>query len=162
MLERTGELLDRGGAMAARGKVDEAILIRLLDHPFFNLKPPKSLDRNAFSRELVSGLDTADAAATLTAFTATSIARILPHLPGVPVGVIVCGGGARNPTLMAALRQHLPCDVTSADEHGWSADAMEAQAFAYLAVRSLEGLPLSFPTTTGVGSAVTGGVLHRA
>ena len=83
-------------------------------------------------------------------------------LPGRPERAVVCGGGARNPTLMAALRARLPCPISVAEDHGWSGDAVEAQAFAYLAVRSLDGLPLTFPGTTGCRQAVTGGVLHRA
>lgn len=162
MLDRTGQPFDRDGATAARGRVDEGALERLLDHPFFDGPLPKSLDRNAFSREPVASLDTADAAATLTAFTAAAVARIVPHLPGTPREVVVCGGGARNPTLLAELARRLPCPVSTADRHGWNADAIEAQAFAYLAVRSLLGLPLTFPTTTGVRTPVTGGVLHRA
>ncbi|UDL95284.1 anhydro-N-acetylmuramic acid kinase [Lichenihabitans sp. PAMC28606] len=162
MLERTGQPLDRDGATAALGVADEAIVSDLLNHPYFSQKPPKSLDRNAFSRAPVEPLGTADAAATLTAFTAASIAAVLPHLPAPPIEVIVCGGGARNPTLMLELTKRLPCRVSSADQHGWSADAMEAQAFAYLAVRSLEGLPLSFPSTTGVAAPVSGGTLYRA
>jgi anhydro-N-acetylmuramic acid kinase len=110
----------------------------------------------------VASLGLEDAAATLTAFTAASIARVLRHLPGWPLRVIVCGGGARNPTLLAALRTHLPCGVETANQHGWDSDAIEAQAFAYLAVRSLEGRPLTFPTTTGVAAPVSGGVLHPA
>ena len=162
MLERTGEPLDRDGATAAAGRVGDLVLARLLDNPFFDQPAPKSLDRNAFSRAPVSGLTTENAAATLTAFTAETIARILPLLPELPERVIVCGGGARNRALMADLARRLPCPVSGADHHGWTADAIEAQAFAYLAVRSLEGLPLTFPTTTGVGVPVTGGVLHRA
>lgn len=162
MLERTGEAMDRDGSMAAGGAIDGVALAQLLSHPFFDLPIPKSLDRNAFSRAPVADLSTADAAATLTAFTAAGIARVLPHLTGRPTAAIVCGGGARNPTLMTALRRALGCPVSTADDHGWSADAMEAQAFAYLAVRSLDGLPLTFPGTTGVREPVTGGVLFDA
>ncbi len=161
MLERTGLPIDRDGSTAARGRVDEQILVGMLAHPFFDRPAPKSLDRNAFSREPVAGLDTADAAATLTAFTAASVARALPHLPAQPLEVVVCGGGARNPTLLAHLARYLSCPVTTAERYGWTADAIEAQAFAYLAVRSLLALPLTFPTTTGGGRSVTGGVLHR-
>ncbi len=162
MLARTGEAFDRDGTAAAGGRADARALAALLDHPFFDRPPPKSLDRNAFSAAPVAALGLEDAAATLTAFTAESIARVLLRLPGRPERAVVCGGGARNPTLMAALRARLPCPVTAAEDHGWSGDAVEAQAFAYLAVRSLDGLPLTFPGTTGCRQAVTGGVLHRA
>ncbi len=162
MLQRTGAPIDRHGHMAARGRVNEAALLRLLAHPFFDVPPPKSLDRNAFSLDAVSKLSTEDAAATLTAFTAASVLRLFPHLPTPPQLLIVCGGGARNPILVRELVMHLPCKVTTADAVGWSADSMEAQAFAYLAVRVVEGLPLTFPTTTGVERALAGGIIAQA
>ena len=159
MLAHTGQPIDRHGHTAARGRVDEAALARLLDDPFFDLPPPKSLDRNHFSRVAVAHLSLEDAAATLTAFTAASVGRLLPLLPQAPKSLIVCGGGAHNPILVRELVQRLPCTVTTADVCGWSADFMEAQAFAYLAVRSKRGLPYTYPTTTGVPTPMTGGVL---
>ena len=157
MRERTGATCDRDGAAALQGRVDTAALAHLLDNPFFAAPLPKSLDRNAFSGQAVAGLGTNDAAATLTAFTAATIARILDHLPGRPAIAVVCGGGTRNPALMAALAERLPCRVAAAEAFGWNADAIEAQAFAYLAVRSHRGLPLTFPGTTGVARPLTGG-----
>ncbi len=104
----------------------------------------------------------ADGAATLAALTAASVARIVPHLPAPPRGWIVSGGGARNPTLMKMLGERLkPATVETADAAGWSSQAMEAQAFAYLAVRCLNGLPLTFPSTTGVKEPMRGGVVVR-
>ncbi len=161
MLERTGENFDRDGAAALRGRVDEPALAELMAHPFFAAPLPKSLDRNAFSRGPVSRLDTASAAATLTAFTAATIASVLQHLPARPEIAVVCGGGVRNPALMAALTHRLPCRVVAAEAFGWDADAIESQAFAYLAVRSSRGLPLTFPGTTGVAQPLTGGRLVR-
>ena len=161
MLERTGLAMDRDGATAARGRVDEAALAALMAHPYFDQPPPKSLDRNAFSRGAVSKLSTEDAAATLTAFTAQSVRVLWTHLPEAPKLVVVCGGGARNPTLMRELAQRLSCRVETAEVFGWSADLMEAQAFGYLAVRSLAGLPLTYPTTTGAPSPLTGGRTAR-
>ena len=162
MLERTGLAMDRDGVAAARGRTDEAILARLMAHPYFDLAPPKSLDRNDWSRAPVAALPTEDAAATLTAFSAQSIARAVALIAEKPHALIVCGGGARNPSLMAELRRRLPCPVRDAAELGWSGDAIEAQAFAYLAVRSRAGLPLTFPTTTGVPAPLAGGVFHPA
>jgi anhydro-N-acetylmuramic acid kinase len=161
MLERTGVALDRDGRAASAGAVDAAALQLLLAHPYFSTPLPKSLDRNAFSRAAVDHLSTQDAAATLTAFTAQSVALSLRLLPAVPRLAIVCGGGARNPALMGALANALPCPVKSASALGWNGDAIEAQAFAYLAVRALEGLPLTFPTTTGAPAPLTGGVISR-
>lgn len=157
MLERTGLAMDRDGATAARGRVDEPALAQLLAHPHFAQRPPKSLDRNAFSRAPVDSLGTEDAAATLTAFTAEAVARALPHLPQRPRRAIVCGGGARNPTLMHMLEAALGCPVHPAEAVGWNGDALEAQAFAYLAARALEALPLTYPSTTGAPTPLTGG-----
>ena len=161
MLARTGQPMDRHGHTAARGRVDEVALAALLDDPYFTLPPPKSLDRNAFSSKAVGHLALEDAAATLTAFTAASVDRLLALLPRAPKSLIVCGGGARNPILVRELVNRLPCKVTTADMCGWSADSMEAQAFAYLAARSALGLPFTFPTTTGAPTALSGGVLAK-
>jgi anhydro-N-acetylmuramic acid kinase len=162
---RTGRPLDTDGRKAAAGMVDEKAIERLLQHPFFAAPPPKSLDRNDF-RELVGDtLDNTgveDGAATLTALTAAAVARIVPLLPRAPKTWIVAGGGARNPTLMKMLSERLkPARIESAHEAGWSIDSLEAQAFGYLAVRSLRGLPISFPGTTGVAHPLAGGVLAR-
>jgi anhydro-N-acetylmuramic acid kinase len=161
MLARTGQPFDADGALAASGEVDEAALSALLAHPFFELAPPKSLDRNAFSAAPVQGLNDADGAATLTAFTAGAVCWLLPHLAERPGLWIACGGGAKNPTMLRMLREALGAPVRVAEEFGWSSDAMEAQAFAYLAVRSRLGLPLTFPGTTGVRQAMTGGRLAQ-
>ena len=162
MLARKGVPMDRDGACAAAGKVDAAALAKLMDHEYFKAPPPKSLDRNAFSSAPVAGLSTEDAAATLTAFTAASIAAHLAFLPAQPRVIVVCGGGARNPTLLQALRERAGCDVRRAEDFGWSAEAVEAQAFAFLAVRSVKQLPLTFPGTTGVAVPTCGGLLAWA
>jgi anhydro-N-acetylmuramic acid kinase len=159
MLKRLGAAFDRDGATASRGKADGAVLSTLLAHPFFLAPPPKSLDRNDFLGTAVESLATEDAAATLTAFTAASIAGLLPLLPSRPSVAIVCGGGARNKTLMRELAARLPCPVALAETFGWSSDAMEAQAFAYLAARREKNLPITFPMTTGVDKPLGGGVI---
>jgi anhydro-N-acetylmuramic acid kinase len=165
--ERTGAPRDQDGATAAKGRVDDAAIAQLLAHPFFAQPCPKSLDRNDF-REWVAthaGLvekSTADGAATLTMLTAASVARIVAVLPRAPKSWIVAGGGVRNPTLMRMLSGKLhPASVEAADQIAWSADALEAQAFAFLAVRSLKGLALTFPTPTGAPRPMTGGVLVK-
>ncbi len=162
---RTGRALDTDGRKAAAGAVDEATIERLLRHPFFLAPPPKSLDRNdfrGFVGDTLAGVGVEDGAATLTALTAASVARIVPHLPRPPKTWIVAGGGARNPTLMRMLAGRLaPARIESAHETGWSIDSLEAQAFAYLAVRSLRGLPITFPGTTGAPRPLTGGVLAK-
>jgi anhydro-N-acetylmuramic acid kinase len=164
---RTGQPRDDDGRTAAAGKVDEDAVARVLKHPFFAKAPPKSLDRNAFrhwamEEGRLTEKSTEDALATLTAVTAASVAHATKVLPRAPAGWLVAGGGTRNPTLMRMLAQRLaPVSIETAGAVGWSADALEAQAFAYLAVRTLKGLPLTFPTTTGVPRPLTGGVLVR-
>ncbi|MCJ2009637.1 anhydro-N-acetylmuramic acid kinase [Methylobacterium sp. J-092] len=161
MQEREGKNLDDGGRTAARGRADEPLLAWLLTHPFFFRRPPKSLDRNWFSHKLAGQLSTEDGAATLTAFTARAVARALDHAPEIPARWIVAGGGARNGELVRLLNYHLRAEITTADAIGWSSAFLEAQAFAHLAVRSLKGLPITFPSTTGVREPMTGGVLAR-
>jgi anhydro-N-acetylmuramic acid kinase len=154
--------VDKDGALAAEGEVDVDALEKLMDNPFFDLTPPKSLDRFSFSPDPVDHLSPQDGAATLTAFTVEAIARGLAHIPGMPTRFIVCGGGRHNPTLMKMLSRRLQGGVLPAEDVGWRGDDVEAEAFAYLAVRSLKGLPLSLPTTTGVPEPMRGGKLHRA
>jgi anhydro-N-acetylmuramic acid kinase len=162
MFRMTGQPFDCEGRMAAQGNADTAWIARALEHPFFALPPPKSLDRNDFASLTLRDMPPADGAATLTAFTAAAIARIVPLLPKPPRSWIVAGGGARNLTMLRMLREQLsPATVESADALGWSADAIEAQAFGFLAARGLKGLPLSYPATTGVPIPMTGGVIAR-
>jgi anhydro-N-acetylmuramic acid kinase len=155
--KRLGLAMDDGGAVASKGRVHHDIVERLLAHPFFGKRPPKSLDRFAFSADYVKDLGTEDGAATLTAFTAASVARALAHCPARPKKLFVTGGGRHNPYLMRLLTEHTGLPVASVDEIGWNGDALEAQAFGYFAVRCLRGLPLSFPGTTGVGAPTRGG-----
>ncbi len=164
---RTSSLQDDEGRAAAAGKVDEAAVARVLAHPFFAKPPPKSLDRNTFRHWVaeeggLANKSTEDGAATITAITASAVARSITVLPRAPASWIVSGGGTRNPTLMRMLAEALaPAAVETAGALGWSADALEAQAFAYLAVRALKEMPITFPTTTGVPRPLTGGVLAK-
>lgn len=160
MRARTGAPMDHEGLTAAAGAPDEALLAWLLAHPWFDEPAPKSLDRNWFSPGVAAHLETADGAATLAHFTVRAIARAVSLSGAPPPGRwIVCGGGARNPELMRLLRERLQAQVVTADQSGLSGDFMEAQAFAFLAVRSLNGLPLTWPGTTGAPRPMTGGVL---
>ncbi len=157
-----GEPLDRGGALALSGRANLERLGALLDHPYFALLPPKSLDRGSFAAAAVEGLSAADGAATLTTFTAAAVAAAQRHFPA-PVGRwLVAGGGRHNPALMAALAERLNAAVEPVETVAWRGDALEAEAFAFLAVRSVRGLPISLPSTTGVPRPHRGGVLHRA
>lgn len=161
-MRHKGEPVDWDGALAASGRVDEGALARLLDHPFFDQPPPKSLDRFSFSPDAVAHLSAADGAATLTAFTAAAIARAVRLMPQAPTRLIVCGGGRHNPVLMEALRRASNITVEKAEDRGWRGDDIEAEAFAYLAVRAKKGLPLSLPATTGVPEPMRGGRFHTA
>ena len=162
MRSRNGASYDHDGATAAQGKVDWKCIDRVLARPFFAAPLPKSLDRNAFAfvNAELGNHSLADGAATLAALTAAAVARLMPHLPRPPASVIVAGGGARNRTLVAMLAERLaPATVETATDAGWSADALEAQAFAFLAVRAVRGLTITFPSTTGAPRPMTGGVI---
>jgi anhydro-N-acetylmuramic acid kinase len=162
MAARAGLACDRDGVAAAQGRLDEAWIAAALAHPFFAMPPPKSLDRNAFAHLDPARFSLADGAATLTALTAAAVAAVVPLLPRPPRAWIVAGGGARNPTLLRMLAERLaPAKVEIAQAVGWSSDAIEAQAFGFLAVRALKGLPLTFPGTTGAPRSMTGGVTAR-
>jgi anhydro-N-acetylmuramic acid kinase len=153
-----GQPYDKDGALAALGHADPARLEMLLAHPYFALPAPKSLDRLTFAAliaQATAGLSPADAAATLAAFCVTAIARA--PFPAMPERVLVGGGGRHNKTLMAGLAAQFPVPVQPVEAAGWDGDALEAQCFAYLAVRSLRGLPLSLPSTTGVPEHMPGG-----
>lgn len=151
--------MDRDGALARAGRVDEARLARLLEHPYFTRPYPKSLDRFDFGADMADGLSAEDGAATLTAFTASAVGKALELLPVRPHRLFVSGGGRRNPTLMAMLTERAKVEVLPAETLGWRGDAVEAECFAFLAVRVLRGLPISFPTTTGAPAPMTGGRL---
>ncbi len=146
---------DADGRLAATGQVHEDRLIEMMAHAHFGAQGPKSLDRYDFNLDAVEGLSPEDGAATLTAFTAEAVARALR--PCAAAGVIVCGGGRRNPALLQQLSLRGGKPVITAERAGWRGDAIEAEAFAYLAARTLKGLPISFPGTTGVGMPMSGG-----
>src|SRR5438552_2298401 len=153
----TGGPIDQDGALARAGTVDGPALAALLGHGYFARPAPKSLDRDAFSLAPISHLPPADGAATLLAFTAATVARGAAWFPAPAARWLVTGGGRRNPALMAELARRLEAPVAAVEEVGWQGEALEAQAFAYLAVRSRRGLALSVPGTTGVKQPVSGG-----
>jgi len=157
---RAGLRFDTDGAIAASGKVDRNRLERFSEHRYFARTPPKSLDRGDFGDGWAEGLSVADGAATLTRGTARAIALAARHFPAPVAQWVIAGGGARNPTLLDAIAEETRGKVVTAATLGWDSDALEAQAFGFLAVRSLRGLPLTFPTTTGAPKPLTGGRLH--
>ena len=150
---------DRDGLLAGSGEIIDDALYRLLANPYFAKEPPKSLDRNDFSiwLDAVSGLGDADAAATLAAGIAASIALSLPLCPVAPTEILVTGGGRSNPVLMDFIGGLVDCPVRPVEDVGLDGDMLEAQAFAHLAVRVQRGLPTSALGTTGVPAPVGGG-----
>jgi anhydro-N-acetylmuramic acid kinase len=157
----TGAPFDRDGVVASAGRPDETRIATALTHPFFAAPWPKSLDRNAFPRDLADGLSLADGAATLVGFAAAAVARAAALLPAPPRLWLVCGGGRRNPALMAALSRRLAAPVEPVETLGHDGDAIEAQAMAFLGVRTLRGLAATFPTTTGAPRPLPGGAVFR-
>lgn len=152
-----GGRYDDGGRLAATGTVDDVALARLLDHPYFDRPAPKSLDRADFGLDAVRALSPGNGAATLTAFTAAAVALGLARLPGRADQIVVAGGGRRNPVMMTMIGAVTGLPVVAVETLGWDGDATEAEGFGYLAVRSRLGLPITFPTTTGVAAALSGG-----
>ncbi len=160
--QHVGAGYDEDGKIAAAGKIHPEILRDYLSHPYFACTPPKSLDRDQWTIHPVRELSLEDGAATLTAFTVQSVVRAREHMPQTPQAWYVTGGGRRNKTIMRDLRDALGVTVATVEDLGWNGDALEAEGFAYLAVRSALGLPLSLPTTTGVGAPMTGGRVAKA
>ncbi|PIE09913.1 MAG: anhydro-N-acetylmuramic acid kinase [Rhodobacterales bacterium] len=159
MRVRLGKTMDEGGALAAQGTPDGGIVRAFLDAPYFEAVPPKSLDRNDFNGllEQVAALSDADAAATLTACAAAGVAAGLAHCPVPPERLLLCGGGRLNPELRSMIETATGVDAQPVEAVGLDGDMVEAQAFAFLAVRVLRGLPTTAPGTTGVATAIGGG-----
>jgi anhydro-N-acetylmuramic acid kinase len=159
VLRRLGLSHDANGALAARGRVDEALVARWMQDPYFVRKAPKSLDRNHFHHLAADAemLSDADGAATLAAFTVEATAAAVSLVPEAPLRWLVCGGGRKNATLMARLSRRLGVRVDPIETIGQDGDFVEAACFAHLALRSQRGLPISLPTTTGAPAPMTGG-----
>ncbi|KQS98236.1 MULTISPECIES: anhydro-N-acetylmuramic acid kinase [unclassified Rhizobium] len=161
--EHAGIPYDQGGTIASEGRVLSGLAERYLANPFFNAAKRRSLDRNDFAPPRGGEASLEDGARTLAYVTAAAIFKSSHHLPARPGTYIVCGGGRLNRIIMEDLvGQVRPDDavVLTAEQAGLDGDAMEAEAWAYLAVRALAGLPLTFPATTGVRQPVTGGVFN--
>ena len=160
---RLGQGRDEGGRLAAKGRVRKAVIESFLAHPYFYRIPPKSLDRNDFAGLLqaVKPLGTEAALATLTAAAAAAVAKGAEHFPTPASRLLVTGGGRHNATLMRHLSRKFPCPVQPVEAAGLDGDMLEAQAFGFLAVRVMRGLPTSCASTTGVPAAVGGGQVSR-
>jgi anhydro-N-acetylmuramic acid kinase len=157
---QTGASRDDDGALAGSGKIDAARVQAALAHPYLAAAPPKSLDRDDFTWKLADGLSPADGAATLTAISAAMVAAARRHLAAAPTRWLVTGGGRHNRTFMATLKSALGVPVDPVEAVGWRGDALEAEAFAFMAVRHRLGLPISFSGTTGAPRPLPGGRLH--
>lgn len=154
--QRIGASHDHDGALAAGGKIDAMALKVLMKHPFFAKAPPKSLDRWDFSLDPVQHLGDADGAATLTAFTARTVAAAIDQL-GQPGRILATGGGRHNPVLMRMMGAAMGVRPEPVEAVGWRGDLLEAEAFAWLTARVSAGLPTSIPSTTGVSRPTCGG-----
>ena len=163
LARRLGRSYDKDGALAAQGRVVDGKLAEFEQDTYFRRRPPKSLDRDDFAQtiDMVHELSDADAAATLTAMSARSVMLGMQHCPSPPVRLLVCGGGRHNPVLMEMLAASIDCPVDPVEAVGLDGDMLEAQAFAYLAVRASLGLPTSAPSTTGVTVPVGGGQVSQ-
>lgn len=161
-LRHTGYPVDRDGALAAAGRKSDGVVGRVLAHPYFSRPAPKSLDRNDFTIACVEDLSPEDGAATLAEITTRAVARARDWMPEPPTCWIVAGGGRRNGPLLERLARTVAAPVISAERVGWNGDSLEAEAWAYLAVRSMQGRPITFPGTTGVAAPLSGGILAKA
>ncbi len=160
--EKTGQRYDSGGKIAKAGTVHQEMVDDWLQHSYFTRPVPKSLDRDEWQVKRAYDLPLEDAVATLSAFTVQSVVKSFEYLPTVPKVIYVAGGGRLNQFIMDELNAAMPCPVEPVETLDWNGDAVEAKGFAYLAVRSLLGLALTLPTTTGVPAPMTGGVLYKA
>lgn len=168
--QHLGKPYDKDGTWAASGRVDEALLARCLADPFFSQPPPRSTGREYFhldwlNEHLLGNERPEDVQATLSALTAASVAggielAMQAYDAPAPAALFACGGGASNTNLMARLAHHIPhTDVHDTSSLGWSADWLEAAAFAWLAWRRLEQAPGNLPSVTGArGLRVLGGI----
>ncbi len=156
----TDDSYDKDGNLSARGISHEEVVMGMMASAYFDDAPPKTLDRDDFNTQAVRGLSAEDGAATLADFIVESVVAAQSHFPKPPEAWYVCGGGRHNATLMRRLRRRLPVLVDPVEVLGMRGDALEAEAFAFLAVRSERGLPLSFPETTGCDTPTTGGTAH--
>ncbi len=160
VMQQIGISYDQGGMIAAEGQIDEKLVAEYLAHPFFDRDLPKSLDRNDFSLPEASYGNVETVARSLARVTAESIMASTNVLPSPPKVWIICGGGRKNPHIMADLAElavNHEARVSLAEDFGLNGDMLEAEAWGFLAVRSIKGLPLTFPGTTGVSHPIAGG-----
>ena len=165
MQRHRGVNYDKGGKISGSGQVDRAAVAEFLDRRYFADPPPKSLDRGDFTLSSVEHLSLEDGARTLCRMSAEAVVCAAKHLPHTPALWVICGGGRHNPVIMADLKDlasRSGSQVIAAEEAGFDGDTVEAEAWGYMAARSLAGLPLTYSGTTGVSRPVSGGVLVKA
>lgn len=153
---------DESGDLARSGTPDKDMVKKWMQDPYFEKTPPKSLDRDEWDIQEIQYLPNADGAATLTQWTAEAVNKAVSLCPQKPKAAYITGGGRHNSYLMEHLKKILPCTVVPVEKQGWNGDAIEAEGFAYLAVRSLEGLHITEPGTTGAPKNLKGGTLYKA
>lgn len=151
---------DEDGAMSARGTPDEDVIEELIAHPYFRKEAPKSVDLDIFSIAPVRDLSPEDGAATLAAFTAECVVRGLLRLAQRPDRFWVAGGGRKNATLLRMIASRTGISARPIDKLGWNGDALDAQGYAYLAVRRVALKSSTYPETTGVKVPAHCGKIH--
>ena len=158
---QTDNLYDEGGKYAANGTIDKDIVKQFTSSDYFLKKYPKSLDRNDFHESSVDGMTLENGAATLTEMTIQSIALAISQCPTPPKSIYISGGGRHNSTIISRLSDAIGITVKPSDTLGWNGDSLEAEGFAYMAVRRVLNEPISFPTTTGCPSPMVGGIIAK-
>lgn len=164
VMRHSGKPYDKDGSYALAGSADMAWVEQCLRHNYFTIKPPKSIDRDMFSAYIGEledkEMSLEDGAASLSVLTARSLAISAQYYPQEPQGWIISGGGQHNPALLKSLNEAVSGKIIRISELGINGDMVEAECFAYLAVRAKKGLPITYPGTTGVTAPQSGGVLH--
>ena len=153
---------DNFGLLARKGNVKKEIIHNFLKKPYFSKLPPKSLDRSFFSLSLLKKLNIEDGAATLNYLVANSVLKAFDYFPNNPNLCILSGGGRLNKFLVELISNKLKkSKILLAENYNWNGDSIEAHAFAYLSVRKLLNLPITFPKTTGIKKPLTAGQIFN-
>jgi anhydro-N-acetylmuramic acid kinase len=162
VFQKSGKLFDENGDIARTGKANMKLVDEFMKHEFFQKKPPKSHDRNEFDFSFIQNLSLPDALATIAEIISTSMLQSLTYLPQMPEQIYIYGGGASNNFLVERIAQVTSLKVVNTDTLNINANFLEAYAFAYLAVRCMFKLPITYPSTTGVPQPQSGGVFCLA
>ena len=165
MKKKFNQYFDQNGNIASKGIPNQKIVTEFMEHHYFKQSPPKSLDRNSFldmyNKLLRTNLNNQDIMATLADFTIHSIYTALHFVPGNIKNMIISGGGHKNSFLVERLKKKLNIKFLFEDELSIDCDYIESELIAYLSARSLYNLPFTFPSTTGVSKASSGGKIYN-